>query len=249
MSPLTPNDNIGEKTVAARLTAVLDRIGAAERLYHRTPGSITLVAASKSQSSSDILEAYRAGQRHFGESYLQEALRKLAALSDLDIVWHFIGALQSNKTRDIARHFAWVHGIDRLKIAERLHDQRPPELPALNVCVQINLGVERQKAGIPPAQLPSLIAQLLKLPRLRVRGLMTLPPASEDRHAQREYFHQVKLAYDALRSQGYPLDTLSIGMSGDLEAAIAEGATLVRVGTALFGPRPRGPRDVRLALQ
>jgi PLP dependent protein len=241
MIPLTPNANIEEDVIAARFNAVRKRIAAAERRYDRTPGSVTLMAVAKSQAASTVMASYQAGQRDFGESYLQEALPKLNALSNLDITWHFIGAIQSNKTRDIAGRFAWVHSIDRIKIAERLHEQRPQHLPPLDICIQVNIGEEQQKAGAVPTQLPSLIGQLLKLSRLRVRGLMALPPASDDFHEQRGYFHQLKLAYETLRLQDYPLDTLSMGMSGDLEAAIAEGATLVRVGNALFGDRPHTP--------
>ena len=239
MSPLTPIDNIAGNAIAARLIATRERIAAAERCYDRKPGSVTLVAVTKAQDADAVFTAYQAGQRHFGESYLQEALPKLLALTELDIAWHFIGAMQSNKTRDIAGRFAWVHSVDRLKIAERLNEQRPQHLPPLNVCVQVNIGAERQKAGISPTLLPSFFEQLLKLKRLRVRGLMVLPPASEDFEEQRSYFRRLKLTFEALRSQAYPIDTLSMGMSGDLEAAIAEGATLVRVGSALFGDRPR----------
>lgn len=236
-----PNDNIEGDTIAVHLRAIHARIAAAEQRYGRTPGSVALVAVSKAQPAAAILAAYRAGQRHFGESYLQEALPKQTVLVNHAITWHFIGAIQSNKTHQIARHFAWAHSIDRLKIAERLHEQRPPELPPLNVCIQVNIGAERQKAGVAPTQLASLIEQLLKLSRLKLRGLMVLPPASEDYTEQRGYFHQLKLTFEGLQAQGYPLETLSMGMSTDLEAAIAEGATLVRVGTALFGDRPGKP--------
>lgn len=239
MSALTPNDNIAREAAVERLTAVQARITAAEQLYRRTPASVTLLAVSKGQEAIAVRAAYSAGQRHFGESYLQEALPKQTALANLAIIWHFIGAIQSNKTRDIARHFAWAHSLDRFKIAERLHQQRPPELPPLNICIQVNIGEERQKAGVAPAQLPSLVEQLRPLSRLRVRGLMALPPASEDFAEQRGYFHALSLAFDRLRAQGHGLDTLSMGMSGDLEAAVAEGSTLVRVGTALFGARRR----------
>jgi len=239
MSALTPNDNIAGETAAERLAAVQARITAAERLCRRTPGSVALLAVSKGQESAAIRAAYHGGQRHFGESYLQEALPKQSTLADLAITWHFIGAIQSNKTRDIARHFAWAHSIDRIKIAERLNEQRPPEMPPLNVCIQVNIGAERQKAGVVPAELASLVAQILRLPRLRLRGLMALPPATEDFAEQRGYFHALNLAFHRLCAQGYALDTLSMGMSGDLEAAVAEGATLVRVGTSLFGARPR----------
>lgn len=241
MSPLTPIDNIPGKSIDARLAAVHARIAAAEQRYDRTPGSVTLVAVSKHQPAAAILAAYRAGQPHFGESYLQEALAKQTALMNLPVIWHFIGAVQSNKTREIAQHFAWVHSLDRLKIAERLNEQRPPELPPLDICIHVNIGAEQQKTGVAPAQLPTLLQQVHKLSRLRVRGLMALPPLSGNFAEQRGYFHQLRVAFERLKAQGYPLDTLSMGMSADLEAAIAEGATLVRVGTALFGERPRKP--------
>jgi len=232
MSPSTPDDN-----AAARLEAVRVRIAAAALASDRPPGSITLVAASKAQDPAAIRALYGAGQRHFGESYVQEALRKREALADLDIIWHFIGAIQSNKSRDIAAHFAWAHGVDRIKIAERLNAQRPIALPRLNVCIQVNVGAEPQKAGVEPAALPALAAALQGLPRLRLRGLMTLPPPAHAAEEQRRHFRELAAAFRDLRSQGLDLDTLSMGMSDDLEAAIAEGATVVRVGTALFDRR------------
>lgn len=237
MSALTPNNNITGDSLAERLAAIQKRIAAAERRYDRTAGSVTLLAVSKGQSADAIRAAHEAGQRHFGESYLQEALAKQAALADLNLTWHFIGAVQSNKTRDIAQHFDWVHSLDRLKIAERLHRQRPPTLPPLDVCIQVNVGAEPQKAGVAPAQLTSLMAQLGALSRLRLRGLMALPPASEDFAEQRHHFHALRRAFEDLRLQHPTLDTLSMGMSGDWEAAVGEGATLVRIGTALFGAR------------
>jgi pyridoxal phosphate enzyme (YggS family) len=241
MSPLSTNDNIEAETINNRLAAIRTRIAAAEREYGRQPGSVTLLAVGKSQSADAIGALYAAGQRNFGESYLQEALSKQTALSNFAITWHFIGALQSNKTRQVAQHFAWVHSVDRLKIAVRLNEQRPEDMPPLNICLQVNIGAERQKAGIAPADLHSLAAQLRPLSRLRLRGLMALPPASNDVGAQRGHFRQLKLAFEQLRNDGHPLDTLSMGMSTDLEAAIAEGSTLVRIGTALFGERPYKP--------
>ncbi len=232
-------DNIKTHT-AARFAAVRARIAAAELRYARTPGTVTLVAVSKTQPVERIAAAITTGQRDFGESYLQEALPKLAALADAGITWHFTGVLQANKTLAVAHSFAWVHGIDRLKIAERLSAQRPGHLPALNVCIQVNVGREPQKAGVEPARLPDLARAVAALPRLRLRGLMTLPPASDDFATQRRHFRALREAFAALNEQGLALDTLSMGMSQDLEAAIAEGATLVRVGTALFGARP-GP--------
>lgn len=239
MSPLTPNDNIEAEAAAKNLAELRERISAAEQRYARRPGSVTLVAVSKTQPASAVLAAYHAGQRDFGESYLQEALDKQARLTGYDITWHFIGSLQANKTRQIARHFAWVHSVDRLKIAQRLNEQRPPEFPPLNVCLQVNIGSEQQKAGVELTQLSILAEQLSKLPRLRLRGLMALPPPSADFEEQRSFFRQLRLAYEQLQSRTYPLDTLSMGMSTDLEAAIAEGATMIRIGSALFGERPR----------
>ena len=241
MSPLTTNNNIEAETIEARLDAIRARISSAERRYGRSPGSITLLAVGKGQPGAALLAAYRAGQRDFGESYLQEASTKQAELRGCAIIWHFIGALQSNKTRSVARHFSWVHSVDRLKVATRLNEQRPAELPPLNICLQVNIGAERQKAGVAPNQLPSLAAQLRALSRLRLRGLMALPPATKDVDEQRAYFRLMKLAFERLRDEGHPIDTLSMGMSADLEAAIAEGATLVRIGSALFGERPNKP--------
>lgn len=235
MTPSAGNDN--NTDIAAHVAAIRKRIASAEQLYGRTPGSVTLVAASKTHACSDIMVAYQAGLRHFGESYLQDALPKITAMGNQDITWHFIGAIQSNKTRDIAQHFAWAHGIDRIKIGERLNNQRPENMPPLNICVQVNVGNEQQKAGVTLAGLPALADGLQKLTRLHVRGLMVLPPPSGDFTEQRVYFRQIRQAYEQLCAAGHDLDTLSMGMSGDLEAAIAEGSTLVRVGTAIFGSR------------
>ena len=226
-------------TIAQRLDAVCARIRTAEEEYARVPGSVTLVAVSKTQPPQTIIAAYNAGQRHFGESYLNEALPKMAMLAGRDIEWHYVGAIQSNKTADIAAHFAWVHSVDRLKIAERLHHQRPASMPPLNVCIQVNVSGEIQKAGVAPDALDELVAAVAQLPRLRLRGLMTLPAPAADFTAQRRPLRALRLAYERLRTAGYDLDTLSMGMSDDLEAAIAEGATLVRVGTDIFGARPR----------
>jgi pyridoxal phosphate enzyme (YggS family) len=238
MSSLKQNDNIEAETVAKNLYRLRERISAAEQRYGRRPGSVILVAVSKAQPAAAILAAYHAGQRDFGESYLQEALAKQADLTGCAVAWHFIGALQANKTRPIARHFAWVHSVDRLKIAERLNEQRPPGLPPLDVCLQVNIGAEQQKAGTELTQISKLAEQLQKFPRLRLRGLMALPPATSDFDEQRRHFRQLRLAYEQLQSQSFPLDTLSMGMSTDMEAAIAEGTTMIRIGTALFGERP-----------
>ena len=181
------------------------------------------------------MEAYREGQRDFGESYLQEALAKQERLTDFDIVWHFIGPIQSNKTKAIASHFAWVHSIDRLKIAQRLSEQRSPQLPPLNVCIQVNVSGEASKSGIGFAGLPDLAAAVARLPRVRLRGLMAIPAPTEDFEQQCAAFRALREALEALDIEG--LDTLSMGMSDDLEAAVHEGATMVRIGSAIFGPR------------
>lgn len=220
--------------------AVRERIAAAIRDHHRRPQSVELLAVSKSQPAADIRAAYVAGQRRFGESYLQEALRKMAELDELAIEWHFIGRVQSNKTRAIAGAFDWVHGIDRLKTAQRLSDQRPEHRPPLNVCLQVNFGGETTKAGIGRHRLTELARAVSVLPRLRLRGLMALPEPATDPAAQRARFREVADAAERLRKAGIAIDTLSMGMSHDLEAAIAEGATMVRIGTAVFGERHDG---------
>ncbi len=226
------------RTLAERLAAVRGRIAAAERHYGRVPHSVSLLAVSKGHPVAAIAQVYAAGQARFGESYLQEALPKLAALAALDIEWHYTGAVQGNKTRPIAERFAWVHGVDREKSARRLSDQRPATLPPLNVCIQVNVGEEAQKAGVSLRNLPALADIIANLPHLELRGLMALPPVSDNLLTQRDYFRLLREARDELHERGLVLDTLSMGMSGDLEAAIAEGATMVRVGSALFGARP-----------
>jgi pyridoxal phosphate enzyme (YggS family) len=223
---------------AQAVRTVLDRIAAAERRYGRVPGSVRLLAVSKGHSADDIRTAASAGQRLFGESYLQEALPKLEALADQNIEWHFIGPIQSNKTRGIAEHFSWVHGVDRLKIAERLNAQRPESAGLLNTCIEVKLGTEPGKSGVPPPEVSSLVHEVSRLPRLRVRGLMTIPPASHDFEIQRRFFRQLKGLYTELARDNPAFDTLSMGMTEDLEAAIAEGATIVRVGSGIFGARP-----------
>lgn len=224
-----------------RLTTVRARIAAAERRYDRAPGSVILLAISKQQPVEVIAAAHAAGLLDFGENYLQEALPKLAALHDRSITWHFTGALQSNKTQTVAQHFAWVHSVDRLKLAERLNAQRPAARPPLNICLQVNVGGEAQKAGVAPAETAILAHAVAALPHLRLRGLMCLPSESEGFDAQRRSFHTLRELFDDLRGQGLPIDTLSMGMSADFAAAIAEGATMVRIGRALFGARPRTP--------
>lgn len=222
----------------ARLTAVRAAIHAAESRHGRPEGSVSLLAVSKTQPSAAIRAAAAAGQRRFGENYLQEALAKIADLADLDLEWHFIGPLQSNKTRPVAEHFAWVHSVDRLKLAERLSAQRPDGLPPLNICLQVNISAEASKSGCSLDELPALARAVAALPQLRLRGLMAIPAPAEGLEQARLPFRRLREALDALNADGMALDTLSMGMSDDLEAAIAEGATLVRVGSAIFGARP-----------
>jgi len=223
--------------IARQLKQVRQRIEQAAAAAGREPSSICLVAVSKTRTADEIAQAYRAGQLHFGENYLQEALPKLAELRALPLVWHFIGPVQSNKTRAIAEHFDWVHGVESLRIAKRLSDQRPPDLPALNLCLQVNLDQESSKSGVPPEaeKVAELAAQVAELPRLRLRGLMAIPAPHESPAQQRAAFAKLK----HLLRQVPGGDVLSMGMSDDLEAAVQEGATHVRVGTAIFGERPR----------
>lgn len=223
--------------LAERLSTVLARLREAERCYHRPPGSVALLAVSKTQPAVVIAALAAAGQRQFGENYLQEALEKIEALRQLDLEWHFIGPLQSNKTRGIAENFAWVHSLDRLKLAQRLSEQRPDTLPALNICLQVNISDEASKRGLNAAELADVAHAVAELPRLRLRGLMAIPAPSTDFVAQRGSFTHLRELQATLIATGVELDTLSMGMSDDLEAAIAEGATIVRVGTAIFGPR------------
>jgi len=216
---------------------VQTRIAHAAAEAVRDVAEVRLLAVSKTFDATAVRSLAACGQQEFGENYVQEALDKQAQLADLPLVWHFIGPIQSNKTRAIAEHFSWVHSVDRLKIAERLSAQRPAGLPPLQVCIEVNISGESSKGGVAVAELPELAAAVAALPRLQLRGLMAIPAAVADQDAQRAAFRQVRQAYDALIARGYTLDTLSMGMSADLEAAILEGATIVRVGTALFGER------------
>lgn len=236
----------------ARHLAVLARIRDAARAAGRPPGSVSLLAVAKTFGADPVLTLAGAGQRAFGESYLQEALPKMAACADRwaarasgrsepPLEWHFIGPVQSNKTRPIAEHFDWVHSVDREKIAARLSEQRPDGLPPLSVCLQLDVSGEATKSGCAPADAPALARAIAALPRLRLRGLMAIPAPTDDPALQRAQFSRVRAVFDEIRARGLPLDTLSMGMSGDLESAIAEGATLVRVGAALFGARSRRP--------
>ncbi len=227
-------------SIELKLQQLRQRIGDACTLAERPVQSVTLLAVSKTHRPDAVRQAHAAGQRAFGENYVQEALAKIQALADLraDIEWHLIGPLQSNKTREVAAAFDWVHTIDRLKIAERLSVQRPEHLPPLQVCVQVNVSGEASKAGVDPADVLALAQAVSTLPRLRLRGLMSIPEPVEGDEAQRAPHRRLRELFDALRSQGLALDTLSMGMSADLEAAIAEGSTMVRVGSAIFGARP-----------
>ena len=224
-------------TIAQRLQAIRARIHSAETAAGRQLNVVTLLAVSKAQPATLLREAFIAGQRLFGENYLQETLDKQAALADLDIEWHFIGPMQSNKTHAIAQNFSWVHSVDRLKIAERLNAARPSHLPPLQVCIQVNVSGEDSKSGVLPQEVYALAEALTKLPSLKLRGLMAIPAPTIDIARQRSQFGKVRELYEKLQAQGFKLDTLSIGMSEDFPAAIAEGATMVRIGSAIFGAR------------
>ena len=221
-------------TIAGNIARVEARIRAAALAVQRDVTSVHLLAVSKTKPAAALREAYAAGLRDFGENYLQEARAKQVELADLPLCWHFIGPIQSNKTRDIAEHFAWVHSVDRLKIAQRLSQQRPNELPPLNICIQVNVSGEASKSGCTPTDLPALAEAINGLPRLKLRGLMAIPEPTDDRAEQDAAFAKVR---ELQHSLDMGLDTLSMGMSHDLESAIAQGATWVRIGTALFGAR------------
>jgi len=223
----------------AALQSVRGRVAKAASAAGRAPESVRLVAVSKLQPVAMVRDAAAAGQVDFGENYVQEGCDKIAALADVPgLVWHFIGQLQGNKTREVAEHFHWVHTVDRGRIAARLSAQRPAHMPPLQVLLQVSLADEPGKGGVTPAELPALAAAVAVLPRLQLRGLMCIPPPAADAVAQRQPFRQLRELLVALQAAGHPLDTLSMGMSDDLEAAVLEGATIVRVGTAIFGHRP-----------
>lgn len=223
--------------IKAQLNAVRKRIRAAEQHADRPLNEVRLIAVSKTRPADDLRSAYAAGQRDFGESYLQEAIGKIAELADLTIIWHFIGPIQANKSRGIAERFDWVHSVDRIKIAKRLSEQRPVDREPLNICLQVNVSGEETKSGVTPEQLPALAAEVAALPGLRLRGLMAIPQPCDDPSRQRAPFRALRLALESLRQHGLNPDTLSMGMSDDLEAAVLEGATMVRIGTAIFGRR------------
>jgi pyridoxal phosphate enzyme (YggS family) len=228
-------------TIVGNLQAVEATIQTACNAASRPRSTVQLLAVSKTFPAEAVLEAVEAGQRAFGENYLQEGVDKIAAvakaLPDTRLEWHFIGPIQSNKTRPIATHFDWVHTVERLKIAQRLSEQRPPELGPLNICLQVNISGEASKSGIPPAELPALAQAVAALPNLRLRGLMAIPEPQDDPELQREPFARLAGLAQAIVKSGIHLDTLSMGMSGDMRAAILEGATIVRVGSAIFGAR------------
>ena len=226
-----------DPAIEKNIAKLRERIRIASQKCGRDPGDITLLAVSKTKPAEAIRAAAEAGITDVGENYLQEALEKIDCLADLALCWHFIGPLQSNKTRAVAEHFDWVHSVDRLKIARRLSEQRPDCMPPLQVCLQVNISGEASKAGANPADLPALAAAVAALPGLTLRGLMAIPAPAQDESARREPFAALRTALETLREEHPGLDTLSMGMSADLEAAIAEGATIVRVGTDIFGPR------------
>ncbi|MCP3868958.1 MAG: YggS family pyridoxal phosphate-dependent enzyme [Gammaproteobacteria bacterium] len=224
-------------SIVRRMEAVRERITRAEQLYGRPAGSVELMAVSKTRPASDIHQALDAGQTAFGENYLQDALEKIDQLAETPAKWHYIGRIQSNKTRPIAENFDWVHSVDKLKLLRRLGDQRPEHLSPLNVCLQINLDQEESKGGLTGEGAAELVAKAGMFPNLRIRGLMAIPAPTPDIESQRRPFRLLRLLRDRLATTAVPLETLSMGMSADLEAAIAEGATMIRVGTAIFGPR------------
>lgn len=227
--------------ISAQLAQVREGIAEAARAAGRAPESVILLAVSKTFGPEAVIEGADAGQREFGENYVQEALDKIVAVRarrpDLDLIWHFIGPLQSNKTRPVAEQVDWVHSVDRLKIAQRLSDQRPDSLPPLNICLQVNVSGEASKSGVAPEELPALASAVTGLPRLRLRGLMAIPEPEDDPVLQRRPFALLRNLQQQLSADGIFTDTLSMGMSADMAAAIAEGATIVRIGTAIFGQR------------
>jgi pyridoxal phosphate enzyme (YggS family) len=234
-------------SIAENILQVRGRILSACRAFDRLPATVQLLAVSKTCQGVSVREAFAAGQRDFGENYVQEALAKIAELADLrtdvgdSLRWHLIGPLQSNKAREVAANFDWVHSVDRMKLAQRLSDLRPPDLPPLQVCLQVNISGEESKSGVAPEAALALAREVALLPRLKLRGLMAIPEPAGDLAAQRVPHRALRKLLEAMNGEGLQLDTLSMGMSADLEAAIAEGATWVRVGTAIFGSRPAKP--------
>lgn len=223
--------------IIQNLLSIKKQIHDYEKRYHREPDSVFLLAVSKKQPVEKIQRAIEGGQRAFGENYLQEALDKITKIADSQIEWHFIGSIQSNKTKKIAEHFNWVHSVSEKKIAQRLNDQRPDYLPPLNICLEVNVSLESSKSGVMITDVLALAEFCASLPQLKLRGLMTIPKPNTHLDAQRAEFHKLKLLFDELNSKNFKLDTLSMGMSDDMQAAIAEGSTMVRIGTAIFGAR------------
>ena len=233
-------------TPEQKLQNVRNSIAEAESRYQRDSGSVRLIGVGKVHTAESIRAIVSAGLEDIAENYVQEAIAKQQKLKDLNIIWHYIGHIQSNKTRDIAENFDWVQSVDRLKIARRLSDHRPADLPELNICLQVNLQEEPNKSGFTETELFEVVDTINALPKLRLRGLMAIPRLTTDFKEQRKIFKLIRVVYDRLQSRDLEMDTLSMGMSGDMEAAIAEGATMVRIGTALFGPRQT---EARLSTQ
>ena len=229
--------HVSQNTIAHNIKSIRDQIKKTAQKYARQPDSVQLLAVSKTRPIEDIQAAFAENQHHFGENYLQDALSKIDSISESSIEWHFIGPIQSNKTRQIAENFNWVHTIDRFKIAQRLSDQRSPAQKPLNLCIQVNVSGESSKSGIHIEDTLTLAKDISLLPNIQLRGLMTIPAASNDFELQRQPFRLLRELKDEIQSQGIELDTLSMGMSNDMEAAIAEGSTIVRIGTAIFGAR------------
>ena len=225
------------QNIEKNLALINHQIEQAATEFNRETSNISLLAVSKRKPSSDLRSAYNCGQKDFGENFLQEAQAKMRDLADLDIVWHFIGPVQSNKTRALAESFDWVHCVDRLKIAQRLSNQRPESMSPLNICIQVNIDLETSKSGVAPGDIIALAKAIRNLPQIKLRGLMAIPAQRSNFESQREPFAKLKQALQDLQQHGFDCDTLSMGMSHDMQAAIAEGSTLVRIGTAIFGER------------
>jgi len=236
-SPEKNTEEITRKNISVALAQIRQRISESERRFNRVPGSVQLLAVSKTKPVTDVQAAINLGQVCFAENYLQEAVEKIKCLDNPQLVWHFIGSIQSNKTRDIAQYFHWAHTIDRAKVARRLSEQRPDHLPPLNVCLQINISGEKTKSGIQPHKLEQLADDCASLPNIRLRGLMAMPKQDADFERQRTPFRELRQLLTELQAEYPEMDTLSMGTTADLEAAIAEGATIVRIGTAIFGAR------------
>ncbi len=239
IAPISYYYPMSKTPISDNIAQLLKRVRLAAAKSQRSPDDICIIAASKTRPAAAIQAAYECGIRNFGENYLQEALEKIAALSKLNLIWHFIGPIQSNKTRAIAENFAWVHSVDRLKIARRLSDQRPRQLPPLQICLQVNISNETSKSGAPPQALPELVQEVQALPQIQLRGLMAIPAATGDETQQQRIFRQMCELMRQLQVQAPTMDTLSMGMSADLEAAISQGSTAIRVGTDIFGSRNR----------